>query len=165
MIDFLENAVNRASVGKPVATAVCTIDASTGKECCSTSLGSIYQVLIAATGRFVESNAADLLISIPHIENHIHDLTTTHDTVYFGLRRNGVDHKAYIELRAFNDGIVLRDYYRRIYAVVIDKTEETDGFGYYINVTISLFEISDNISCFEIEAANRERLAQSTALT
>ncbi len=158
MIDFLENAVNRASVDKPVAAAVCTIDAGTGKECCSTSLDSIYQVLIAATGRFVESHAADLLVSLPHIENHIRDLTTTHDTIYFGLRRNGVDHKAYIELRAFNDGIVPHDYYRRIYAVVINKTEDTDGCGDYINITISLFEISDNISRFEIEAANRERL-------
>lgn len=158
MTDFLEKAVIRASVNKPVAAAVFTIDAATGKECCSTGLDGIYQVLIADTGRFVEAHAADLLISLPHIENHIHDLSTAHDTVYFGLRKYGVDHKEYIESRALDDNIVLRDYYRRVYAVVIDKTEDTDGYGNYVNVTVSLFEISNNISRNDIETARRENL-------
>ena len=106
------------------------------------NLDEIYQILIENTGRFVESHAADLLITIPRIIECIADRNTTKHIIYFGLRRNGVDHEEFILNRLQDLKCYGQYYYRKIFAVRIEKQTIDDC---YMDITVQLFDISNNI--------------------
>ena len=112
---------------------------------------TIYQVLIRDTGRFVENNAGDLLISIPHIKEAVENMESDKDIIYFGLRKLGVDHEAYIISRctdAKQDYSFLSNYYRRVYAVIVEKSHKANT---YITIAAKLLDITNEILASDIQ--------------
>lgn len=145
MKNFLEKACDRC---KPICQTSAAYH-KTGEICASANLDGIYQILIENTGRFVESHAADLLITLPHVEEQIADIDSEKDIIYFGLRTRGVDHENYILQRLmenYKDAAYVEYYYRKIFAVVITKQQNEN----YVDVTIDLLDIKSEINSIDI---------------
>lgn len=159
-VDFLKNACLRASKHNNILATEKNYVYMQGnvKPYASINLYSIYQILIADTGRFVEANAADLLITLPHIEEAIQNTESEHDIIYFGLRKFGVDHDAYIRIRLMEAARmgtlpnVLSDYYRKIYAVEVKKFYQDDNHDYRHTV-VTLMNITNEITMTDVKNA------------
>ena len=67
---------------------------------------SILTRLIQEAGRKCESYASDLFIDWIEINNKLENGTMKTSDYYFGFRRNGVDHKGFVE----SDGRKKHDY-------------------------------------------------------
>lgn len=154
--NFLKKAVDRAARinGLMLAEAGpgCFRDAPlTYEELCGINLSDIHTRLIQDTGRFAETHASDLLYTIPHIEEAVHDFKSMDDIIYFGIRAGGVDHEEYIEANYKKDCanyFIERERYRKIYAVRVAKTKD-NGF---IDVTVRLYDISRTIYEADVKA-------------
>lgn len=144
--NFLKKAVDRAAKlnGLMLAEAGpgCFRDAPlTYEELCGVNMSAIHTKLIQDVGRFTEYHASDLLYTIPHIEEAVHNFESMDDIIYFGIRAWGVDHEEYIEANYKKEGanyLAERERYRKIYAVRVTK-EKKDGL---IDVYVRLYDIS-----------------------
>lgn len=105
----------------------------------SINITDILTRIIQDTGRFTENWASDCLYTIAHIRNlceNTYPLEQEIDEIYcLGIRKNGVDHNAYImnqlmqSQRGYLDTYVFAEpYYRRILAVRVHVFKE-DGIS------------------------------------
>ena len=102
---------------------------------CNINMSQIYTVLIQEAGRWCEDYASDLLIdieSIKYVLDHPDDWEGNKNCrkengrevaeFLIGFRRNGVDHKEYIEASKQNEHEKYH-YYRSIWQLTIMKGE------------------------------------------
>ena len=104
---------------------------------------SILTKLIQETGRFAERYASDLFIDWQSVSKYIESGCTDSKTWFFGIRKDGVDHEAFINSRMDNDSRYWYHNYRKIYR--LDAIVESKDYGYYsdLKLTMTLKEVSD----------------------
>lgn len=124
------------------ASGVITVDNEKKPIKVDINLSGIYDILIHETGRFAERYASDLLIDIKSFEKDLYEkpFEHNHKTYLFGIRRDGVDHNAYVYANIKNNKNrpgYLNMYYRKLLAVEL-RIDETpySGNNYSIYVTI-----------------------------
>lgn len=105
----------------------------------SSTMTGIHTLLIQETGRYVESYASDLLVSIEELDTalklaglkKIKDPGYKHKAIYaFALRESGVDHVDYVtsQMKNYRHNPSNFDYYyRKIYAIGIETVDD-NGF-------------------------------------
>lgn len=105
----------------------------------SSTMTGIHTLLIQETGRYVESYASDLLISIEELDTalklmglkKIKDPDYRHKAIYvFALRESGVDHSEYVtsQMKNYRQNPSAFDYYyRKIYAIKVETVDD-NGF-------------------------------------
>ena len=95
------------------------------------SMTGMLDVLIQETGRFVESYASDLLVSVNCMMEKLRSASGNKAGLYlFGLRKSGVDHYEYVRSNMLqNRGCPHRidDYYRKIYAIKAEILPREDS--------------------------------------
>lgn len=119
------------------------------------NLSGIATRIIQDTGRFAESYASDMLVSW----NQVVALTEPHEVIpdeesiiIFAIRRNGVDHTAYLmhrlqdTIEGFYDYVYPGRIYRRILAVkVITPFGQKLGWDQKPQCTVILRDITDHM--------------------
>lgn len=132
---------------------------SNSENAWSMNLSGMLTHLIQETGRFVEYYASDMLITLRHVDEWLHDKDFEHDALLFGLRESGVDHEAYIRSRLEQCTVysvekhrIINDYYRKIYAI--------EGYIEENKLVIVLKPVSDSIT----EIANHKPVTWATKL-
>lgn len=135
-----------------------------GSRITELNLSSIATKLIQETGRYCERYASDFLINWDNVKNTIeeyHDLSeTASKIIYFGIRRDGVDHDAFILSQLTNHihtaYSIIGNYYRKIYAVKIERV--LDDYGYW-NTVATLKDIQNNINTYDLKNALTDKTA------
>lgn len=117
------------------------------------NLSSIATCLIQNVGRFAEHYASDFLITWKHVEAlcQKHDIAPEEDSViFFGIRKSGVDHTAYLISRLKNWYGPYNPYpnpdgtYRKCFAVHI-----TAESGYLPEISVKLYDITERLARIE----------------
>lgn len=107
--------------------------------------GSLYSItdrLIADVGKYCDHYQSDLLLTINAIMDELKKKDIDQQIFIFGIRKNGVDGVSYTASRvAENPDILDHDYYRKIYAVYIEKC--TDEILQCPMIRLQLKDISD----------------------
>ena len=102
---------------------------------------SILTKLIQDTGRFAERYASDLFIDWQSVEKYINsgclERCLENHTWFFGIRKDGVDHEAFITSRMQNNPMHWEHNYRKLFR--LDAIVENDS---YYTLTMKLQEIS-----------------------
>lgn len=137
------------------ATKKCTpLVTETGFLNSDMNISSTVNLLIQNTGRFVESYAGDLLINLAHVyamvRKHNVELKGESVVIGFGMRRQGVDHNAFIMNRLSETAksnpfgyVSVEKYYRKVFVVTIDN-EPAMGLE-DTKCIVQLFDVTDHL--------------------
>ena len=120
------------------------------------NLSSIVTMLIQETGRWVEAYASDLFFTWDEvcccINRHMKttELLPT-ETFMFGLRKNGVDHNAFVISRINNPTDFNNDFYRKVYAVqILDYKDDDEATDKHVIITLKDVTIEVNSEAYHI---------------
>lgn len=121
----------------------------------SINLSGILTRIIQNVGRFAENWASDCLYTIDHIRSlceNTYSLEQEIDEIYcFGIRKNGVDHNAYIMNRLmenrhgyWKEYTSAEPYYRRVLAVRVHVFQKSNSSASHIECTLKDLTCSFN---------------------
>lgn len=100
------------------------------------NLSTILTHLIHETGRYCETFASDLFHTWSAADKKIRNINDTEPmTIFFGIRKNGVDNEAMIANTA-------PYYYRKVYLMTV-RYEDDKDYSSYFNIYVKLYDITD----------------------
>lgn len=156
---YFEDAVTHA--GKPIASA-------TGRDrrqstYVSINASNILDRLIESAGRFCEHYSSDLFITWDYIKSLINDHESGHYCVVVAPRKNGVDSNSYVLSTAnnyCNQSGRITDYYRQIFAIIIDKTIiiNTGLADDELDITVNLYDITNHLPRIKTDLNGQSQL-------
>ena len=120
-----------------------------------TGVEAVQTALIQITGRFCETYASDLIITLAQLDAFVEDHDICTDTedrwvIPVGIRDSGVDHESFILDRLNNNRTAYgythaESVYRKILAIVVEDEEDVVGVRRFF----SLYDITHD--CYRLD--------------